>query len=81
MDIDTARKGKTPADACRRCGNTGHWAKDCHLRFDVRFMSTDELETAVENYLASKDVAPAEQLEEETEETPAVVEGFVSRSE
>jgi hypothetical protein len=81
MDIDAARKGKTPADACRRCGNTGHWAKDCHLRFDVRFMSTDELETAVENYLASKDVAPVEQLEEETEETPAVVEGFVSRSE
>jgi hypothetical protein len=81
MDIDAARKGKTSADSCRRCGNPGHWAKDCHLRFDVRFMSTDELETAVENYLASKDVAPVEQLEEETEETPAVVEDFASRSE
>jgi hypothetical protein len=35
MDINTACKGKMPADACRCCGNTGHWAKDCHLQFNV----------------------------------------------
>jgi len=26
MDIDATRKGKTPADACRRCRKIGHWA-------------------------------------------------------
>lgn len=41
-------------------------------------MSTDELETTMENYLASKDVALVGRLEEET---PAVVEDFVSCSE
>ena len=58
MDIDAARKA-TP-DACRRCGKTGHWAKECDLRFDVRYMDTDELEKELENKFAAKDVASAE---------------------
>jgi hypothetical protein len=35
MDIDAAHKEKMPAGACRHCRNVGHWAKDCHLQFDV----------------------------------------------
>jgi len=35
MDIDAARKTKATPDTCWRCGKTGHWAKDCDLRFDV----------------------------------------------
>ena len=60
MDIDTARKTKAAPDTCRHCGRTGHWAKDCDLWFDVRYMDTDELERELENKFAAKDVASAE---------------------
>ena len=78
MDIDTAQKAKATPDTCRRCGKTGHWAKDCDLRFDVRYMDTDELERELENKFAAKDVASAEPPVEEEEELS--VEDFVSRS-
>jgi len=35
MDIDATWKAKATPDTCRRCGKTGHWAKDCDLCFDV----------------------------------------------
>ena len=60
MDIDAARKAKTLADACRRCGETGHWSKECPLRFDVRYMDADELQTELEDKLATKDAVPVE---------------------
>jgi hypothetical protein len=78
MDIDAARKTKAAPDTCRRCGKTGHWAKECDLRFDVRYMDTDELERELENKFAAKDVASAEPPVEEEEELS--VEDFVSRS-
>jgi len=60
MDIDAARKTKAAPDTCRRCRKTGHWAKECDLRFNVRYMDTDELERELENKFAAKDVASAE---------------------
>ena len=80
MDIDAARKAKATPDTCWRCGKTGHWAKDCDLRFDVRYMDTDtdELEKELENKFAAKDVASAETPVEGEEELS--VEDFVSRS-
>jgi len=80
MDIDEARKAKATPDTCRRCGKTGHWAKECDLRFDVRYMDTDELERELENKFAAnlKDVASAEPPVEGEEELS--VEDFVSRS-
>jgi len=78
MDIDATQKAKATLDTCRPCGKTGHWAKDCDLRFDVRYMDADELETELENKLAAKDVAPMEMSEEA--EPPVSVEDFVSRS-
>jgi len=78
MDIDTTRKAKATPDTCRHCGGTGHWAKDCDLRFDVRYMDADKLETELENKLAAKDVAPMETSEEA--EPPVSVEDFVSCS-
>jgi hypothetical protein len=77
MDIDAARKAKSTPDTCRRCGKTGHWAKDCELRFDVRHMTMDELETIMENRNAALDVAPSELT---NEEEPILVEDFVSHS-
>ncbi len=79
MDIDAARRGKTPSDSCRRCGALDHWAKDCPRRFDVRHMDTDELQTLLENKLAAKDVAPTKPpIEEADPVVPA--EDFVSSS-
>jgi hypothetical protein len=80
MDIDAMRRAKSLSDACRRCGATGHWAKDCHLRFDVRHMDTDELQTLLENTLAAKDVAPLEPSAEEDDEPITHEKDFVSRS-
>jgi hypothetical protein len=60
MDIDTAWKGKIPGDACHHCGSAGHWAKDCHLWFNVHCMDVDEVETALEDKLAAKDAVLVE---------------------
>jgi len=78
MDIDVTRKAKATPDTCRRCRKTRNWAKDCDLRFNVRYMDADELETELENKLAAKDVAPMETSEEV--EPPVSVEDFVSHS-
>jgi hypothetical protein len=80
MDIEAARKGKTPGNTCHCCGNARHWAKDCHLHFDVHYMDADEVETALEDKLAAKDaVLVAPQAEDEP--LPLVsVEDFVSCS-
>ena len=42
--------------------------KECALRFDVRYMDTDELERELENKFAAKDVASAEPPVEGEEE-------------
>ena len=78
MDIDAAQKAKATPDTCRHCGKTGHWAKECDLRFDVRYMATDELERELENKFAAKDVASVETPVKGEEELS--VEDFVSRS-
>jgi hypothetical protein len=49
MEIDAAQKGKTPGDACHHCGSTRHWAKDCHLRFDIHYMDADEAKMALKD--------------------------------
>ena len=80
MDIDAARKARSAPDTCRRCGATGHWAKDCERQFDVRYMDADELETHMENKLVAKDVATEEPLSEEELSAPTEQKGFVSCS-
>jgi len=51
--------------------------RDCDLRFDVRYMDADELESLLEDKLAAKDAVPAEAP---AEEEPVSVEDFVSHS-
>jgi hypothetical protein len=80
MDIDTTWKGKTPDDACHCCRRAGHWAKDCHLQFDVHYMDADEVETALEDKLAARDVVPVEPRAEDKPLSLVSVEDFVSRS-
>jgi hypothetical protein len=82
MDIDAARKAKAIPGNCHRCGKSGHWSKDCELRYDVRHMNADELQTVLEDKLAAKDVAPTDPPPEAPQEAEEVitVEDFVSRS-
>jgi hypothetical protein len=70
---------------CFRCGRIGHKATDCPIRFDVRALSVDELQTILEDRLAELDVVPRE-TEEETEQKedfPDVpeIQDFVRRNE
>jgi len=78
MDIDAAQKTRATPNTCQHCGKTRHWARDCNLQFDVRYMNADELETELENKFAAKDVASVEAVDEA--EPLVSVEDFVSHS-
>jgi len=78
MDIDATHRAKVAPENCHRCGKPGHWSKDCERRFDVRYMNADELEKAMEDKNAARDVAPAAPIQEA--EVPDSVEDFVSHS-
>ena len=63
MEVDAAR-AKGGAGNCYRCGKTGHMARDCPDRFDVRHMMLEELEGALEDALVKKDVQEVEERED-----------------
>ena len=65
MDVDAARKRAANPFTCFRCGKIGHKVPECPLRFDVRALSVDELQTILEDRMAELDVAPAEEPEKE----------------
>ena len=67
MDVDAARartRGTDPNDVCRKCKKPGHWAKDCPLRYDIRYMGADELE---QHLALARDTAELEAREREAE--------------
>jgi len=84
MDIDMAHKAKAINDNCQRCGEPGHWAKDCKLRFDVCHMTVDELSALIEDWLAALDIAQSEPEEEVPADphraTPTGTKDFVPHS-
>ena len=78
MDIDAARRATTLSEACRCCGKPGHLAKECHLRFDVRFMDADELEELLLTKHTALDAVPPDSP---NDADPVVsTQDFVSRS-
>lgn len=66
MDLDNgaSRRSTTPL-LCYCCKQTGHFGKDCPNQFDVREMTTDELQEILELRLAKLDVAPMEEVASE----------------
>jgi hypothetical protein len=74
MDVDAVRKRSTTTLSCHRCGELGHFAKDCARRFDVRYMTTDEQEEWIQRAMVAKDVAEVEQRT--VEEQGDVIEDF-----
>jgi len=75
-----ARKAKALPDMCRRCGKTGHWAKDCKCRFDIRFMDNGEIQKQLKNKLAAQDVAEANAEKEDKVLDSIDLEDFVPHS-
>jgi Retrotransposon gag protein/Zinc knuckle len=66
MDLDAARK-KPAVPTCFRCDLPGHFGRDCPNRFDVRTMTLDELQDALQERVTQLDVA--EEPEKETEQS------------
>jgi hypothetical protein len=59
---------------CRRCGEPGHFTRECPKAYDVRYMSSDERENWIERLLSGSNVAAAEAQSPfpETPETPEI---------
>jgi Retrotransposon gag protein/Zinc knuckle len=64
MDLDIGRKSATPP-LCFRCKKPGHFGKDCPTRFDVREMSLEELEEALQLRVAQLDVVASDSSPED----------------
>lgn len=81
MDVDAARARSRNTDVCRRCGQAGHWAKDCPKTYDVRFMFANELEEYLALARDRTELAEAqERAERDREEEEAAGEDFGTTS-
>ena len=74
MDVDVTRKRNAVDVTCHRCGQPGHFKKDCPRAFDVRYMLEEEREEWIQCLLVAKDV---EEVGKATDETQEVMEDFV----
>jgi hypothetical protein len=82
MEVDASRNKGHISMVCHWCGQPGLFKAQCPRRFNVRFMSTDELEEHLQTQLVHKDIAgmTTDQTEESAveniEEAEIEEEGF-----
>jgi hypothetical protein len=79
MDLDSTRKA-LGAPRCFRCKGTGHFGKDCPSQYDVRLMTTDELEEVIQQRMVRLDVAQPDPMNA-PDDLPGDREGFHPDSE
>ena len=80
MDLDAARRKAGNSLLCYRCKAPDHLSRDCPTRFDVRTLTTDELQEILEGRLAQLDVVSEESPSEEKAESQKL-EDFPTSSE
>src|SRR5258705_10891847 len=57
MEIDAARHKNPIPMLCRRCGEPGHFARECPKGYNVRYMTLDERQDWIKHLLSEVDVA------------------------
>ena len=80
--LTEASRSKTPM-TCFRCNEPGHTIRECPKRFDVRHLSIEELNEAIQDRLASMDARheTVAVVEEEEVEEKALEEDFAPHDE
>jgi hypothetical protein len=79
MEVDASKqKGRFPV-VCHRCGQAGHYKHQCPLRYDVRYMSSEELEDCLQDQLTREDTAEVARTGIEGEKESEPVEAMPER--
>ena len=80
MDVDALCKQSALPPGCFRCGEPGHFSKNCPKPVDIHTLSIDELQEILEDRLAQLDVAQEEPAQT-MDAVPKEVRDFQTESE